>query len=144
MIYKILAGVGSLILAGFLIFMFGNARERAGVMKERAKWEAARADTIAKQQADARAQEAADAEKRDQAAYDTQARIDALRGSLALWMRNRQAAGSASYLPGSTEAAVDSVAAGSDAVVSGSDLVICTDNTARLLGWQNWYNGVAR
>ena len=144
MIYRILGGVGLLVLALVSIWLYGNAREHTGALKERAKWEAARADTIAKQQAAARAQEAVQAEIRDKAAHDTQARIDALRGALAVWMRNAQTARSSGNLPSTSEAAADIARSGSDAVLASSDLTICTDNTARLMGWQNWYSEVSK
>lgn len=48
MMFRLLAGAGALVLAGLLLMLFGNAREKAGVMKERAAWEHARAESEAK------------------------------------------------------------------------------------------------
>jgi len=143
-IYRILGGVGLLVLALVSIWLYGNAREHTGALKERAKWEAARADTIAQQQAAARAREAAQAAIQDKASHDTQARIDALRGAVAVWMRNAQATRPSVNLPSTSEAAADIARSGSNAVVPATDLTICADNTARLTGWQQWYNEVSK
>jgi hypothetical protein len=40
---RIVAGAGALALAAFLIWVYGNARENAGELSERVKWQAASA-----------------------------------------------------------------------------------------------------
>lgn len=43
MFYRIAAGISALMLAAFLIWVYGNSRENAGELQERIKWQSATA-----------------------------------------------------------------------------------------------------
>jgi len=77
MLWRLAAGAGALALAGFLIFLFGNARYESGELAERSKWLEVRIQAAA-----AQAEQRAAFERGRTLAAENYARATALREPL--------------------------------------------------------------
>lgn len=145
MLNKLLAGVGTLILAGFLIWLYGNSQKNAGRMSERVEWnrqmgafEKRAGQILVERVNEVRKIEHVRAETSNKVGYDVQKRIAALSDAL----RVRASGGSngngdGSDLPRLPYAPIDPVGAG-----QASDMVACGEAVIKAEGWQQWYNEV--
>lgn len=148
MLNRILGGGLLLALALAALWMFGNARERAGVMKERAEWhqqmagfEKRAAQIIVERVKETRKIEQVRAETSNKVGYDVQKRIGALALAIERMRAQRQGNGNGdgSYLPVLSYATIDPTGAG-----EASDMVACGEAVIKAEGWQEYYRGISK
>lgn len=148
MLNRILGGGLLLALALAALWMFGNAREHAGVMKERAEWhqqmagfEKRAAQIIVERVKETRKIEQVRAETSNKVGYDVQKRIGALALAVERMRAQRQGNGNGdgSYLSYDPIATIDPTGAG-----EASDMVACGEAVIKAEGWQEYYRGISK
>jgi len=101
-----------------------------------------------KAKTDAKAKEARDAQITQETQNDLQAQLTAARASAAAYAKRLQSTagkadtGSGTSVPQAADATGSADGTGSDAIMA-DDLAICSDNTVKAQGWQEWWKRVS-